>query len=72
MSAPKRCGEKTVREESMGEGCKRRQVILITYRHGAEVTVTIGLLKTETGEEEYVQVMKSLINVLPWRMCVTA
>lgn len=56
-------------EESMGVGCKRRQVILVTYRRGVEVTV--GLLKTEVGEEEYVQVIKNLINVLPWRMCVT-
>lgn len=41
------------------------------YACGAEVTVTVGPLKTEAGEEEYVQVIKSLINILPWRICVT-
>lgn len=54
----------------MGMGL-RRQVVPVTYRRGAEVIVTVGPLKTG-GEEQYVQVIKSLNNILSWRMCVTA
>jgi len=38
----------------------------------AEATIIIGPLKTEAGEEEYVQVIMSLMNVLLWRMRATA
>lgn len=64
--------ENTVEEESRGVGCKRKEVILVTYSHGAEVMSTSEHLEMEVGEEECVQVIKSLINVSPWRMCVTA
>lgn len=57
-------------ESSVGTDYKRRQVIPVMYGCGAEVTATIGPLKTKAGEEECVQVIKSLINVLPWRICV--
>lgn len=33
---------------------------------------TLEHLEMEVGEEDCVQVIKSLINILPWRMCVTA
>lgn len=61
---PQRFREKTVEEESRGVGCKRRQVILVSYSHGAVVMGTLEHLEMELGEEYYVQVIKSLINVL--------
>lgn len=61
---PQRFREETG-EESRGVGCKRRQVILVTYSHGAEVMGALEHLEMEVGEEDCEQVIKSLINVLP-------
>lgn len=52
-------------KESRGVGCKRKQVILVTYSHGAEVMGTLEHLEMEVGEEDCVQVIRSLINILP-------
>lgn len=61
---PQRLREETVEEESRGVGCKRRQVILVTYSHGALFMGTLEHLEMEVGEEDCVQVIRSLINVL--------
>lgn len=51
---PQRFRGKTVEEENRGVGCKRRQVILVTYSHGAVFMGTLEHLEMEVGEGDCV------------------
>lgn len=72
--APEIQGENGRRREQ-GSGLQEEagysgHIVIQSCSHGAVVMGTLEHL--EVGEEDCVQVIKSLINVLPWRMCVTA